>query len=56
MSLPTERAYDLAFARGCENSNECWMDCVDAAQWSINEGLDESDRALLAEYDSRPEA
>lgn len=31
------RAEDLAFARGCENGNECWWDCVAAARATLTE-------------------
>lgn len=31
----SDRAGDLASARGCQYSNECWSECVEAAQDSL---------------------
>lgn len=53
MSDTTDRADDLAAARGCQYGNECWTDCTSAAQAALDAGLDDADRALLAEYDRR---
>lgn len=51
MSAPSDRAYDLAWARGCREDNECWRECADAAQDAMRRGLDAADLALLADYD-----
>jgi hypothetical protein len=40
-----ERALALTWARGCVQDNPCWIDCYDAAWWSVTEGeLDDWER------------
>lgn len=46
--MSTDRADDLAAARGCSYENECWSECADAAQAALDEGLNEHDLRLLA--------